>query len=112
MGENTIRRMFSAVSEEFRAELPARLDAIDALWSRITGGEWSPELVCELVRELHGIAGSAAIFRLPEVGQAAARAEAALEPWRHAAAAPDADALPPIAGLIDALRRACSEGQG
>lgn len=108
MGEQTFRRMFSSVTEEFRAELPARLAVIDALWARISGDAGSPEPVRELIRELHSIAGSAAIFKLPEVGQAAAAAEAALEPWRHAATAPDADARRDIAGLIAALHGSCN----
>ena len=67
---NPLRAQFDALIAEYRTDLPAKLDAMEALRSagRIT----------ELRRALHTLAGSAGTFGLPEVGDAARAAEECL----------------------------------
>jgi HPt (histidine-containing phosphotransfer) domain-containing protein len=68
---NPPRAELDALLAEYRANLPATLARIDALLGKAK--------YAELARELHTLAGSAGTFGLPEVGTAAAAAEAYLE---------------------------------
>jgi HPt (histidine-containing phosphotransfer) domain-containing protein len=67
---NPLRAQFDALLAEYRAELPQKLDAMEALWS---AGR-----IPELRRALHTLAGSAGTFGLPQVGDQARAAEECL----------------------------------
>lgn len=67
---NPLRAQFDALIAEYRAELPAKIAQMEALWS---AGR-----IAELKRVLHTLAGSAGTFGLPEVGDAARAAEECL----------------------------------
>ena len=72
-------REFDELRAEYRGEMPAKLERLDALWSRVASGAAGAEEVTELRRALHTIAGSAGSFGLPEIGDAARAAENFLE---------------------------------
>jgi HPt (histidine-containing phosphotransfer) domain-containing protein len=108
MSDDEFRQMMAAVSAEFRAELPARIAGIDALWAQIIHGEHSPQRMEELIRAVHKLAGSAETFGLGAVGQAAAAAESRLEPLRDALQPPAASAQGEITQLLTTLRDAAA----
>jgi HPt (histidine-containing phosphotransfer) domain-containing protein len=82
-----------ALRAEYRADLPRRLARIEALAAAASRAE--------LARELHSLAGSAATFGLPRVGDAARAAE------EHVSRFGAGDAK--LAPLLEALRHtACS----
>jgi len=70
---------FQKLRTEFRGSLPAKLTRLRSLWGRIDCDEPDADALEILIRELHTMAGSAGTFGLPQVGDAAAAAEAALE---------------------------------
>lgn len=91
--------MSSALDElraEYRRELPAKLDKLNALW----GARQLPELH----RALHTLAGSAGTFGLRELGESAREAETYLD-----ACGPALDARQQ-AGFQRLLEAICSRG--
>jgi HPt (histidine-containing phosphotransfer) domain-containing protein len=81
---------------EYRRELPAKLEKLDALWST--------RQLPELHRALHTLAGSAGTFGLRELGESAREAEAYLD-----ACGPTLDAGQQ-AGFQRLLEAICSRG--
>lgn len=112
MSDDEFRQMLDAVSAEFRASLPARLAGIDELWGCVTGSGHNAQQMDDLIRMLHKIAGSAETFGLTAVGQAAAAAESALEPYRGSRQMPDAASRAEITRLLEALRHAAANEKG
>jgi HPt (histidine-containing phosphotransfer) domain-containing protein len=77
---------------EYRASLPGRLQQLEAAWA---AGAWR-----DLERCAHGLAGSAATFGLPALGDAARELEEAVE---RAQPQPDAAAREALARQVEAL---------
>lgn len=73
---------------EYGAELPGKIDAIDALWHSVRERSGSPDLI-DLERAAHSLAGTAGTFGFVAVSSAGKAMETALQ--RLAAA--DASAL-------------------
>ena len=69
---------FETLRSEYRAAMPAKIERLGSLWSRLAAGEAGMQAVSELLVELHRIAGSAGTFGLPQLGEVAASAEAYL----------------------------------
>lgn len=107
MSDDELRQLMAAVSAEFRAVLPARIAAIDALWAQAVRGDAVAQALPELLRAVHALAGSAETFGCAAVGEAAAAAESALEPHRDAGRVPQ-DAQAEIGRRLDALREAAA----
>lgn len=109
MSDDELRQLMAAVNAEFRAVLPARIAAIEALWEQVARDENTAQGMQELFRAVHALAGSAGTFGCAAVGKAAAAAEAALEPHRDTGSPPEA-AQAEIAQRLDALRRVAVAG--
>ena len=67
--------MLAEMRGEYARTLPDRMTMIESLWREVSAGAPRGE---ELLRAVHSIAGGAATFGMPEVGQAAEVLEAAL----------------------------------
>lgn len=67
-----------ALRAEYRNGMPARLEKLGTLWSRLASGSAGVQAVADLLLELHAIAGSAGSFGLPRLSEAAHAAEAFL----------------------------------
>lgn len=106
MSDDEFRQMLAAVSAEYRAGLPARLAAIDALWTGIMRGDDAARAMPDLILALHSIAGSAETFGLTAVGEAAAAAESRLEPYRDIQQMPDVVLQAEVMQLLETLRLA------
>ena len=64
--------------QEYARKLPEQLALIESLWHEIAGGSDSRR--DELLRTAHSMAGAAATFGLPKVGDAALELERVLQP--------------------------------
>lgn len=104
MSDDEFRQMLAAANAEFRANLPARIAAIDALWAHIAGGSATVAQMEELILLVHKIAGSAGTFGEAETGELAAEIEAKLTPYRGAAGIADAGVCEGIAAGLERLR--------
>lgn len=109
MSDDEFRQMMAEARAEFRASLPARINAIDAMWARLCAAPPASAPMDELLLAVHRIAGSAETFGEAAVGQAAAAAEAALEACRAAGNPDNARGRASCAGLIADLRQAVDE---
>jgi HPt (histidine-containing phosphotransfer) domain-containing protein len=104
------RDAIRALADGYIASLPAKLDEIDRAWVALTDRQWSEEAGRDLHRAVHSIAGSARVFGLPAVGEAARAVEHALEPLLANTTRPgDAD-LQAVARVIRQLRDASLPG--
>ncbi len=97
-----------AMEADYRRKLPARLERLENAQRELAGGTAPAGGLAELHRELHTIAGSAEMFGLPEVSEAARAAEAFLEPYRTGGAMPAAGGWAALKLLLAKLRRAAS----
>jgi len=66
---------FEALRAEYRNGMPAKLEKLGTLWSRLASGSAGVQAVADLLLELHSIAGSAGSFGLPQLSEAAHAAE-------------------------------------
>lgn len=60
-----------ALSADYLAGLPARLDAIEEAWRAVAAGAGGADALQNLHRSVHGITGSGRMFGLPQVSDAA-----------------------------------------
>jgi len=95
-------REFDELRAEYRSEMPAKLERLDALWSRVASGNAGAGELAELRRALHTIGGSAGSFGLPGIGNAARAAENFLEATSNLGAGERAE----FARLLGELRSA------
>ena len=93
---------------EYRRSMPERLREIDVLWSELRLGDVSRERMHALLRALHSIAGSATTFGMPSLSEAAAAAEAWVEPCYERGALPKESRRAELDVLLTDLRRAAS----
>ena len=68
----------AALFKSYRDGLPARLHDLESKWEELKLG-WNPPCAADFDRACHGIAGSAATFDLPEIGEAAKAIEYDIE---------------------------------
>lgn len=104
MSDDEFRQMLAAANAEFRASLPARIAAIEALWAQVAGGSGTAAQMEELILLVHKIAGSAGTFGEAETGELAAEIEAKLTPYRGTAGIADTDVREGIAAGLERLR--------
>jgi two-component system OmpR family response regulator len=93
-------------SAEYVKRLQQRLARLEHLRGDIASGAVPASAAAELHRELHTIAGSAAMYGLPEASEAARHAELLLEPHCGPGAAPGGETLARLKDLIEAVVRA------
>jgi HPt (histidine-containing phosphotransfer) domain-containing protein len=107
--DDDLRRELAALSAEYRASLPQRLEAIDRAWLAAQRGEGCADALHTLLRALHSIAGSAPTFGFPDLGRSAAEAESWIEPYSGRGEAPPAELRGAFERLLDALRQAAGD---
>lgn len=79
--EPDVQTQLQALRERYSEALPQRLSHIDAHWQQLCRNGWSEALAQALLRELHSLAGGAATFGYPELGQTARAMEYQLQRW-------------------------------
>jgi HPt (histidine-containing phosphotransfer) domain-containing protein len=105
MATGDLDARIAAIRDRFAAALPGRAARLRGLADRAAA---DPEAAVELHREAHGIAGSAATFRLDAVAAAARRVEAAADPLRRGAPGDPAELAAAVADFV----RTVGEGAG
>jgi HPt (histidine-containing phosphotransfer) domain-containing protein len=90
------------LAREYRLNLAAKLARIEELRAALAGGSARLPQVADLLRELHSIAGSAQVFGLPEVGEAARAAEQYVA--EHCSARPEPAQWAALRALLEKLR--------
>ena len=99
-----LQELLADMRDEYARVLPERLAHIESLWREIAGGDDSRRE--ELLRAAHSIAGAAATFGLPGVGDAALELERLLQPVCASGAAPgDRDRSRIWDGIAQLLRQ-------
>jgi two-component system, OmpR family, response regulator len=91
---------------EYGKRLQQRLARLEQLRRDLASGAVPASGAAELHRELHTIAGSAAMYGLPKASEAARVAELYLEPHCGPGAAPDGEVWARMKDLIEAVRGA------
>ncbi len=99
---------FDAIALDFRDSLAPTMDSIQGAWAKVRAGGWQKDSAEVILAKAHMLAGSAGLFHLHSIGNAADRLEGTLRELLKA------DLLPPpaaltrieaeIGGLIDACR--------
>jgi HPt (histidine-containing phosphotransfer) domain-containing protein len=98
-----LQELLAGMRDEYARALPEKLARIEILWREIVGGGDSPR--AELLRTAHSMAGAAATFGLPGVGEAARALELALQSVCEGAGAPsDRDRMRIEAGIAELVR--------
>ena len=101
-----LRRVIAVLREDYAAVLPGKIAEIEELWRRLLADEAPAAELQDLVRMVHGIAGSGATFGLAAASDAARELGRLLEPARAAGRLPDSGERERAAALIAALRQA------
>jgi chemotaxis protein histidine kinase CheA len=78
MSWRELGKEFQKLRAEFRGSLPAKLTRLRSLWARIDCEEPDADALEIVRRELHGMAGSAGSFGLPQVSTIAGAADECL----------------------------------
>ena len=106
MTAEAFKRQFEALSAEYRSSLPQKFAELDGLWHELCSGEARPDRLAHLQRELHTLAGAAKTLGVAGVSEAAAAAEAFLEPYCARRKTPPAARQIEFIRLLDALKQA------
>lgn len=88
---------------EYRSSLPGRLAALRDTWEAVQASDGSAATLTGLERVAHAIAGSAATFGLPAIGDAARALEDTLAPDAAQRPAWDADLSRQLGARVDGL---------
>ena len=100
------REAIRELATGYLSALPAKLDEIDAAWAQLTNGQWDGERLRELHRTVHSMAGSARVFGVPAVGEAARGVEVHLQPLLEQATRPEEPTLRAVEDALQQLRSA------
>jgi HPt (histidine-containing phosphotransfer) domain-containing protein len=98
-----LEELLANMRDEYSRRLPENLAHIEVLWREMAGGDDSRRE--ELLRAAHSIAGAAATFGLPEVGDVARELERMLQPLCARGGAPNDQDRGRIEDGIAQLRR-------
>jgi diguanylate cyclase (GGDEF)-like protein len=107
--EADLHAKLKALKEGYRKALPAKIEAINALWDKLSSGEVQDDVVEELHRQVHSLAGSGATFGMPSVSQSARNLEILLKSIIQSASAIDGDEKAQVVTLLDSLNDAAQE---
>lgn len=105
MTQDAFRRQIEALSAEYRGTLPGKLAALDRLWRELASGALEPARLADLRRELHSLAGTAKTFGVAGVSEAAAAADAFLDPYAAKGKLPDGAKRAEFTRLLEAVTR-------
>ena len=106
--DDDLRSMLETLKRDYRRSLPATMESIDTAWKAMSAGSADAACVKTLERALHSIAGAAGTFGLPALGDAAAAAEAFLEPYVEKGSLPDTREAARLGGLLEDVRKAAA----
>jgi chemotaxis protein histidine kinase CheA len=103
---DVLKRTISSLQDDYASKLPGKIAEIEALWRRLLADDAPLAELQDVVRMVHGIAGSGATFGLAVASDAARELERFLEPIHAARRLPDTVERKRVAALIAALKQA------
>ena len=106
MESREVNKRIAVMRAEYAAKLPARIADIEQRWNALLAAGLPAAGLEELVRTVHGIAGSGAIFGMAAASAAARALEVCLESMRTLDAPAGEAERERVAALIAALRDA------
>ena len=106
MDSPEIGKRIAVMQAEYAAKLPARIAEIEQRWDALLAAGLPAAELEELVRTVHGIAGSGAIFGLAAVSGAARELELYLESIRARGGPAGTAESERVAALIAAIKDA------
>ena len=101
-----LKQTIAMLRADYASTLPGTIAEIEALWARLPADGAPAAGFGELVRMVHGIAGTGATFGLAEASGAARELERILAPLHAAGRPPDSAEREAVAALIAALKQA------
>lgn len=75
--------LINAQIDRYETKLPERRIELEMMWTRVIANSGRQDSVCELIRFLHRMAGSAGNFGFKRLGWAAGALEQALKSQQH-----------------------------
>lgn len=101
------RKRLETLRRAYVEHLPARVQAIEENWNRLRRGQWSIEVISELSRQVHGLAGSGATYGFAEISDNAYRLELVLDETIESNGNPAAGREGEVERLLQGLKKAC-----
>ncbi len=106
MESRRIQKRIADMQADYAAKLPERIAGIEQLWSGLPAAGLAAAELEELIRAVHGIAGSGAIFGMAAVSDAARNLELHLESIRARGGPAGTAENERVAALIAAIKDA------
>ena len=103
---DALARVIAALRDDYASKLPGKIVEIEELWRRLLAGDAPVAELRDVVRMVHGIAGSGTTFGLAAASAAARELGRFLEPIHAAGRLPDTVERERVAALIAALKQA------
>ena len=103
---DALQQRIAMLRDDYASNLPGKIAEIEELWRRLLADDAPVAQLEDLVRMVHGTAGSGATFGLTAASDAARELERFLEPIHAAGRLPDAVERERIAALLAALKQA------
>lgn len=94
----------AVLQQDYVAQLPQKLAAIEELWAAVAGGDWVPEPVHELHRLVHNLTGSGKTFGVSDISDAARELEQQLKAAVDAGVEPGGEARARMQRSLASLR--------
>lgn len=104
-----VEKMLAALREEYAAQLPSRLEAMEKNWHALVHADWDPVLLSTIIRQVHSLAGSGATYGLAQVSERARALERFLKEL-NGASRPTPPEMEKAAQLFAALKETAVEG--
>ena len=103
---DALKRTIASLRDDYASSLPGKIAEIEELWQRLLADDAPVAGLQDVVRMVHGIAGSGATFGLAAASDAARELGRFLNPIHAAGRLPDAAERKRVAALIAALKQA------
>ena len=101
-----LQQAIAMLRDDYASNLPGKIAEIEELWGRLLADDAPAAELHDVVRMVHGIAGSGATFGLAVASDAAHELLRFLEPIHAAGRLPDTVERERVAALIAALKQA------
>ena len=103
-----LQQQLAVLRDDYACQLPRKVAQIEDLWRRLLDGHVPVAQLEDVLRMVHGIAGSGGTFGLAVASDAARRLQRCLEPIHAAGRLPDTVELACATALIASLRQAAN----
>lgn len=103
---DSLQQTIAMLRDDYASKLPEKIAEIEALWRRLLADDAPLAEFQDVIRMVHGVAGSGATFGLAAASDAARELLRFLKPIHAAGRLPDTVEREGVAALIAALKQA------